>query len=381
MALELKDRIYTDCVSTGTDDAWIGETKEGYSGWEVITPNATVYYCITDNTQWEVGYGNYVNAFGAGDKASKAIKRNLLSSSTGSLLELSGNASIFLTYPSEKAVFLNTDGDVDFPTTNVRFKNATSDQVISPVIATEAVIVDGTAGSGGDLAKLLNVYTKDEVDDLHEQAEDLIEKEKIRNNNQDAEILTNRAIIGDNTSEIVKIQDDYLPLAGGTNHKMSGNIYMADNNVTGLAEPGINSDATTKFYVDTKIDNAIIETLHVRESSFNENTNFGVATEFYANSPQSKFTTELKFKEAFNHKNQVVSVDGFKETGASRVKVYIRETAELVYDGIVKYMQPSPADEGFATVNCLPVFTAVNHDWLRTSKKYTFILENIVEDK
>ena len=112
MALELKDRIYTNCVSTGTDDAWIGETKEGYQGWEAITPNATVYYCITDDTSWEVGYGEYVNAFGAGDNADKAIKRNLLSSSTGALLDLSGNASIFLTYPSEKAVILNTDDNI-----------------------------------------------------------------------------------------------------------------------------------------------------------------------------------------------------------------------------------------------------------------------------
>ena len=164
MALELKDRIYTECVSTGTDDAWIGAVKEGYQGWEAITPNATVYYTITDDISWEVGYGEYVNAFGAGDKADKAIKRNLLSSNTGALLDLSGNASIFLTYPSEKAVILNTDGNIQLPEANARFKHSTSDQVTSPVIATEAVIVDGTAGSDGDLARLLNVYTKDEID-------------------------------------------------------------------------------------------------------------------------------------------------------------------------------------------------------------------------
>ena len=178
MALELKDRIYTNCVSTGTDDAWIGETKEGYQGWEAITPNATVYYCITDDTSWEVGYGNYVNAFGAGDKADKAIKRNLLSSNTGALLDLSGNASIFLTYPSEKAVILNTDDNIELPDTNVRFKNVTSDQVTSPVIATEAIIVDGTAGSGGSLAELLDVYNKEEVDDFLEDKADREETEQ-----------------------------------------------------------------------------------------------------------------------------------------------------------------------------------------------------------
>ena len=165
MALELKDRIYTDCVSTGTDDAWIGDPKEGYQGWEAITPNATVYYCITDDTSWEVGYGEYVNAFGAGDNADKAIKRNLISSNTGALLDLSGNASIFCTYPAEKSVYLDTDGNIQLPDTNVRFKSITGNEVISPVVATGAVIVDGTEAEGGDLAKLLDVYTKDEIQD------------------------------------------------------------------------------------------------------------------------------------------------------------------------------------------------------------------------
>jgi hypothetical protein len=170
MALELKDRIWTDCVSTGTDDAWIGEPKEGYQGWESITPNNTVYYCITDNTSWEVGYGNYVNAFGAGDNASKAIKRNLITSNTGALLDLSGNASIFCTYPAEKSVYLDVDGNIQLPEVNVRFKGITGNEVISPVVATGAVIVDGTEAEGGDLAKLLDVYTKDEIQDkINEQ--------------------------------------------------------------------------------------------------------------------------------------------------------------------------------------------------------------------
>ena len=170
MALELKDRIYTDCVSTGTDDAWIGSPKEGYQGWEAITPNATVYYCITDDTSWEVGYGNYVNAFGAGDIADKAIKRNLITSNTGALLDLSGNASIFCTYPAEKSVYLDIDGNIQLPEVNVRFKGITGNEVISPVVATGAVIVDGTEAEGGDLAKLLDVYTKDEIQDkINEQ--------------------------------------------------------------------------------------------------------------------------------------------------------------------------------------------------------------------
>ena len=54
------------------------------------------------------------------------------------------------------------------------------------MVVSEAVIVDGTAGSDGDLAKLLNVYTKPEVDEIHrvhdvkveENAKDIIALEE-----------------------------------------------------------------------------------------------------------------------------------------------------------------------------------------------------------
>ena len=42
MAIQLKDRILTLCTTTGTNDAIVGETKEGYQGWEGITVGNTV---------------------------------------------------------------------------------------------------------------------------------------------------------------------------------------------------------------------------------------------------------------------------------------------------------------------------------------------------
>ena len=76
--------------------------------------------------------------------------------------------------------------------------------------------------------------------------------------------------------------------------------------------------------------------------------------------------------------DNLVNVADYRETGATRVKVYERATADLVYDGIVNEIL---LESGIAVYKCLPIFTAVNHNWLRTSNKYTFILENIVEDK
>ena len=111
MAIQLQDRIFTLCTTVGTNDAIIGATNSGYQGWEGISLGNTVYYCITDNTAWEVGYGQYLDRAGT-----PTIQRNVLSSSNGNeKLDLSGNASIFCTYPSEKAVFLNADDNMYYP--------------------------------------------------------------------------------------------------------------------------------------------------------------------------------------------------------------------------------------------------------------------------
>ena len=174
MALELKDRIYTTCTNVGTSDIIIGPAKEGYQGWEAITLGSTVYYCITDDTAWEVGYGQYLDRAGT-----KQITRNVLTSNTGEKLVLTGNASVFCTYPSEKAVILNTDDNIYLPLSNVNFKNVTSNKVVSPTIVTEAVIVDGTSGTEGDLAKLLNVYTKDEIQEIRDNQNEENAKEYI----------------------------------------------------------------------------------------------------------------------------------------------------------------------------------------------------------
>ena len=95
MAIQLKDRILTLCTTVGTNDAIVGATKEGYQGWEGITIGNTVYYCITDNTSWEVGYGQYLSRAGT-----PTIQRNVLSSSNDNeKLDLSGRVKYILYLP------------------------------------------------------------------------------------------------------------------------------------------------------------------------------------------------------------------------------------------------------------------------------------------
>ena len=160
MALNLKDRIYTECITVGTGNIQMGKIKDGYQDWTVLNDGDDVYYCIVDDLAWEVGQGIYVK------DDNEVTREKIFDSSTGAKLVLDGLSTVFATYPADKAVYLDVDGNIQLPEVNVRFKHSASEQVTSPVIATEAVIVDGTAGSGGSLAELLDVYKKDEVDNF-----------------------------------------------------------------------------------------------------------------------------------------------------------------------------------------------------------------------
>ena len=372
MSLYIKDRIYQETATEGTGTLTLTNVKEGYQGFISLPNGSTTYYCITNNTDWEVGQGQYVN------DGTNTLTRTLLSSSTKALLDLKGVSSVFCTYPAEKAVLLNFDGNIQLPASNVNFKNVTSNQVTSPAIITEAVIVDGTAGTEGDLATLLNVYTKDEVDDLHEKAEDLIEKEKIRNNNQDAEILSNRAIIADNSSEIVKIQDDYvkiqddyLPLTAGAGHKMDGDIFMHENKVVGLGDPTNNTDATNKFYVDMATNKV---SLYVKEATRKSGSVVG-DNEFIPNNSNAGGTTEFFIKNAFMSDASKMNVKDYTVTNTSKITLYQQEYGREVYTGLIKKIEDG-GDYAKLTVN--PLLIKYTPPWVSTAKAYAFIIEDVI---
>ena len=47
---------------------------------------------------------------------------------------------------------------------------------------------------------------------------------------------------------------DYLPLIGGTTSKMAGILYMGGNKIAGVGDPGLETDAVNRKYVDGRID-------------------------------------------------------------------------------------------------------------------------------
>ena len=200
--IELKDRIYTDCTSVGQDNIITGDTKLGYQGWDVIQDNNTVYYCIIDDTQWEVGHGI---------KLGNAISRNVIASSTGDKLILDGSSSVFCTYPAEKSVFLDIDGNLPVSKDIIAGGMIESSSLVkAPMVVTDAVLVGGDSdGDGADIAELLDVYTKDQVDALQEeQDEEWAESQSEQDKRWDASQKAQDTKISENKTSIQGLASD-----------------------------------------------------------------------------------------------------------------------------------------------------------------------------
>ena len=157
--MNLKDRIYTECTTVGTGNIKVGGVKDGYQDWTALNDGDDVYYCIIDDLSWEVGQGVYVA------EDNEVTRDVIFSSSTGAKLVLDGNSSAFATYPADKAVILDTNGNIILPDAIIEADTLNADKVNAPVIFTSAVLVDDDIDEDG-IATALNVYTKPEVDEL-----------------------------------------------------------------------------------------------------------------------------------------------------------------------------------------------------------------------
>jgi hypothetical protein len=109
MALVLKDRVKETSVSTGTGAFALDGATGAYQTFSTIGNGNQTYYCIAGQTttQWEVGIGTYTTS-------TDTISRDtiLASSNSGSIVTFSaGTKDVFITYPSEKAIYEEPDGD------------------------------------------------------------------------------------------------------------------------------------------------------------------------------------------------------------------------------------------------------------------------------
>lgn len=119
------NRAQVATATTGTGTITLGAAVSGYQTFAaagLVTGNV-VSYVIEDGTAWEIGSGTFTST-------GPTLTRTLVQSSTGSLLNLSGNARVFVTVTSND--MLPTGGGRD----QVFYEN---DQVVT----TNYTITDG----------------------------------------------------------------------------------------------------------------------------------------------------------------------------------------------------------------------------------------------
>jgi hypothetical protein len=148
MALVLANRVRETTTTTGTGTVTLAGAVTGYQSFSAIGNANTTYYTISGQgtSQWEVGIGTYT---ASGTTLSRDTV--LASSNSGSLVSFSaGTKDVFVTYPSNKSVYLDASGNASSLGTPAAF---TATNVTGLPVST------GLSGLGTGVATALGVNT------------------------------------------------------------------------------------------------------------------------------------------------------------------------------------------------------------------------------
>jgi hypothetical protein len=158
MALIVKDRVQEITTTVGTGTLTLGGAVLGFQSFAAIGNGNTTYYAISDPVtgDWEVGIGTYTSS---GTTLSRDTV--LSSSSSGSLIPFAaGTKNVFCTYPSERAVYLDSAGS--YPVQNA----------FDTLTANTATLASGTVSQipavGTDIANKAYVDTTSTGLTIHE---------------------------------------------------------------------------------------------------------------------------------------------------------------------------------------------------------------------
>ena len=112
MALVLKDRVQETGTANTTVSFTLSGASVGFQAFSVIGDGNTTFYTATDASgNWEAGIGTYSTT---GPTLTRTII--LSSSNSNTAVTFSGGVTVFLTYPAEKSVNQDADGNVNILT-------------------------------------------------------------------------------------------------------------------------------------------------------------------------------------------------------------------------------------------------------------------------
>jgi hypothetical protein len=113
MALQIADRVKETSTTTGTGTLTLAGAVAGFQAFgDALTDADTTYYAIVDSAagDWEVGLGTFT-------ASGTTLSRDtiLASSNADAAVNLAaGSKDVFITYPAEKAVYADADGNTLF---------------------------------------------------------------------------------------------------------------------------------------------------------------------------------------------------------------------------------------------------------------------------
>ena len=135
MALVVKDRVKESTTTTGTGTLTLGGAFAGFQAFSSALSNAdTTYYALFESStgNWEVGLGTFTAS-----GTTLARTTVLASSNSGSAINLTAAAEVFITQPASKAAYFDNSGDLlltQDPTSNLQ---AATKQYVDTIAATE----------------------------------------------------------------------------------------------------------------------------------------------------------------------------------------------------------------------------------------------------
>lgn len=150
------NRIKVASSSTGTGNITLGSAEDGYQTFASggISNNDVVRYVITEGSSWEIGKGTYLTS----GPTLVRTSGNLLESSTGSLLDLGGSATVFVSLADVDV--MQTDGGTfsgDIGVTGNITVTGTVDGV--DIAARDAVLTSTTTTANAAMPKSGGTFT------------------------------------------------------------------------------------------------------------------------------------------------------------------------------------------------------------------------------